>query len=138
MGIQDRDYYHEKRDGGNRKDTFYDPKRFREGRAPATIQPAKWSWQTMVKHTLIWIAIFLILMIIFNRYGPVRQQARSQPPAQSIGSGSLDLQQTRGGHYFSSGAVNGFPWSILEQRPYQYHRLLRHEPAYIIAFLALS
>ena len=109
MGIQDRDYYHEKRDGGNRKDTFYDPKRFREGRAPATIQPAKWSWQTMVKHTLIWIAIFLILMIIFNRYGPVRQQARSQPPAQSIGSGSLDLQQTRGGHYFSSGAVNGFP-----------------------------
>lgn len=82
MGIQDRDYYHEKRDGENRKDTFYDPKRFREGRTPTTIQPAKGSWQNLVKNILVWIVIGLILTVIFSRYAPVRQQVRPQPAAR--------------------------------------------------------
>lgn len=32
-----------------------------------------------------------------------------RPPAEVTDKGSLELQQTREGHYFSSGTVNGFP-----------------------------
>lgn len=82
MGIQDRDYYHEKRDGGNLKDAHYDPKQFRGGRTPSTIQPAKGSWPNWVKNVLAWIVIGLILTAIFSRYTPTRQQIRPQPAAR--------------------------------------------------------
>lgn len=84
MGIQDRDYYHEKRDGGNRKDIFYDPKRSRGGQAPTTNQPTKGAWQNPIKNILIWITIFIILITIFNRYGPSQQQVRSQRISAAI------------------------------------------------------
>ena len=48
------------------------------------------------------------LALAYSTLQPVDPQ-NLQQPSEVIGIGKLDLQQTRDGHYFSSGAVNGVP-----------------------------
>lgn len=89
MGIQDRDYYHEKRNTENLKDAHYDPKQFRSGRSPNRMRPARSSWKTLVKNLLVWIVIGLILTAIFNFYAPNVQQKRPQPAAMISAASAL-------------------------------------------------
>lgn len=67
MGIQDRDYYHEKRnsenDGGNRK--------------PAASALPDLTWKYFIRTILIWVLLALIFLIIFDHHKPL-QQFKSQ------------------------------------------------------------
>lgn len=119
MGIQDRDYY-KNRNSDKVKDAYYDPKQFRGGRSQAPTPLAKVSPKSSIKYIAIWLVIAWVLMTIFSKYPPDSLKKRAhttpavpttaaQPPAEVIDGISLALQQTREGHYFSSGTVNGFP-----------------------------
>lgn len=74
MGIQDRDYYHEKR---------YD-KNHRGGRKPTTSNLANLSWKTFVRAVLIWIVLALIFLAVLHYHKPLQQnhfQAAKNAPA---------------------------------------------------------
>lgn len=67
MGIQDRDYYREKRDTGNDSG----------GVRPSASKLPDLSWKYLSKIVLLWILIALIFFIIFNRYESL-QKVHSQ------------------------------------------------------------
>ncbi|PSJ16928.1 retropepsin-like aspartic protease family protein [Nitrosomonas supralitoralis] len=66
MGIQDRDYYYEKRNSDND----------RGNRKPATKNLPDLSWKFFVRTILIWVLLGLVFLIIFDRYKSL-QQSRS-------------------------------------------------------------
>ena len=51
------------------------------------------------------------LVLAYSQSQPVSLQEipQSAEPSEVIGSGKLELKQTRNGHYFSSGTINGIP-----------------------------
>lgn len=61
MGIQDRDYYREKRDYQNS---------IRENQEPIIGYLFKRSFKTLIRRTLIWVSLTLIFLMIFNYYEP--------------------------------------------------------------------
>ncbi len=60
MGIQDRDYYYEKRYEENRG---INPK-------PFSGHSSVWSWKPFVRATLIWFVLALIFLVVFKYYKP--------------------------------------------------------------------
>ena len=74
MGIQDRDYYHEKRYDENRGGI----------RKPTTSHLANLSWKTFIRAILIWIVLALIFLAILHYHKPLQQnhfQAAKNVPA---------------------------------------------------------
>lgn len=64
MGIQNRDYYYEKRD--HKKTTS-------KGKKPAPGNSAQWPWKTLIRDILVWVSLTLILLAIFYHYQSSRQ-----------------------------------------------------------------
>ncbi|NBQ69964.1 MAG: hypothetical protein EBU46_14525, partial [Nitrosomonadaceae bacterium] len=82
MSIQDRDYFHRKRDK--------EKTRPMEQKSAAS-HSAQWPWKTVIRDIFCWIVLALTLLIVFQYF-----QSFSQPYAQPVGNSLITITEPAG------------------------------------------